>query len=190
MIRGRLQRWNDEKGFGFIRPLNADGDVFVHISAFRGLPRRPVVGDVVNYTLETDREGRSKAINATIEGLIPERRPSASRSARQSRRRGGSPSKLAVAAILFAVVAASGYAYQVFPGIFQLLKAKLSGVTTSSPALPARPASSPTYRCEGKIYCSEMRSCEEATFYLRNCPDTKMDGDGDGVPCERQWCSW
>ena len=36
--------------------------------------------------------------------------------------------------------------------------------------------------------CSEMTSCEEATFFLQNCPGVKMDGEGDGVPCERQWC--
>lgn len=44
------------------------------------------------------------------------------------------------------------------------------------------------YRCDGRTHCSQMTSCEEATFFLRNCPGTKMDGDGDGVPCERQWC--
>jgi hypothetical protein len=33
-----------------------------------------------------------------------------------------------------------------------------------------------------------MTSCAEATFFLRNCPNVKMDGDGDGVPCESQWC--
>ena len=44
------------------------------------------------------------------------------------------------------------------------------------------------FRCEGKTRCTQMSSCEEATFYLRNCPNTKMDGDGDGVPCESQWC--
>jgi len=42
------------------------------------------------------------------------------------------------------------------------------------------------YSCNGKVYCSEMDSCEEAQFYQRNCPGTKMDGDGDGIPCERQ----
>jgi Excalibur calcium-binding domain len=44
------------------------------------------------------------------------------------------------------------------------------------------------YKCEGKIYCSQMTSCEEATFYLKNCPNVKIDGDGDGIPCESQWC--
>jgi len=44
------------------------------------------------------------------------------------------------------------------------------------------------HRCDGRTRCSQMTSCEEATFFIRNCPGTKMDGDGDGVPCERQWC--
>jgi len=44
------------------------------------------------------------------------------------------------------------------------------------------------FQCADKIYCSEMSSCAEAKFYLHNCPGTKMDGDGDGTPCERQWC--
>ncbi|MGB5407725.1 MAG: excalibur calcium-binding domain-containing protein [Thiogranum sp.] len=42
----------------------------------------------------------------------------------------------------------------------------------------------------GKTHCSQMSSCKEAKFYLNNCPGTKMDGDGDGVPCESQWCSF
>ncbi|MGN0857816.1 MAG: excalibur calcium-binding domain-containing protein, partial [Stenotrophomonas sp.] len=31
--------------------------------------------------------------------------------------------------------------------------------------------------------------CEEARYFLRHCPNTKMDGDGDGVPCEQQLCN-
>ena len=44
------------------------------------------------------------------------------------------------------------------------------------------------YKCDGREYCSQMTSCEEATFFINNCPNTKMDGDGDGVPCWKQWC--
>ena len=64
----------------------------------------------------------------------------------------------------------------------------------AGPAEPAardeRPASAPPtqFRCDGRTHCSHMKSCEEATFFLRNCPNTKMDGDNDGIPCERQWC--
>jgi excalibur calcium-binding domain-containing protein len=57
----------------------------------------------------------------------------------------------------------------------------------SSGADPLR--SEPGFRCDGRTHCSQMTSCAEATFFLRNCPAVKMDGDGDGVPCERQWCS-
>ncbi len=44
------------------------------------------------------------------------------------------------------------------------------------------------YQCDGRTYCSQMSSCEEATFFLQNCPGVKMDGNNDGVPCEKQWC--
>lgn len=57
-------------------------------------------------------------------------------------------------------------------------------------ATPTAPPSAPEGRskCDGRIYCSQMTSCAEATFFLQNCPGTKMDGNNDGIPCERQWC--
>ena len=44
------------------------------------------------------------------------------------------------------------------------------------------------FRCDGRQHCSQMTSCAEAEFFLSHCPSTKMDGDGDRIPCERQWC--
>jgi hypothetical protein len=44
------------------------------------------------------------------------------------------------------------------------------------------------FKCDGRTHCSQMTSCEEATFFLQNCPGVKMDGDNDSVPCEQQWC--
>lgn len=43
------------------------------------------------------------------------------------------------------------------------------------------------FYCDGRQHCSQMRSCEEARYFLQNCPNTKMDGDRDGKPCEN-WC--
>jgi hypothetical protein len=40
------------------------------------------------------------------------------------------------------------------------------------------------FQCDGRVHCSQMTSRAEAEFFLRNCPNTKMDGDGDGIPCE------
>lgn len=46
----------------------------------------------------------------------------------------------------------------------------------------------PLFACDGRTYCSQMTSCAEAKFFLASCPNTKMDGDSDGIPCEEQWC--
>jgi hypothetical protein len=44
------------------------------------------------------------------------------------------------------------------------------------------------FKCDGRTFCSQMTSCEEAKFFLNNCPNTKMDGNNDGIPCAEQWC--
>lgn len=38
--------------------------------------------------------------------------------------------------------------------------------------------------CGAKMYCTQMSSCEEATFYFAQCGLSRLDGDSDGVPCE------
>ena len=46
-----------------------------------------------------------------------------------------------------------------------------------------------SFKCDSRKYCSQMTSCAEATYFLANCPGVKMDGDKNGVPCEKQWCT-
>lgn len=43
------------------------------------------------------------------------------------------------------------------------------------------------YQCDGRQHCSQMNSYEEAKYFIENCPNTKMDGDNDGIPCEKQF---
>ncbi len=50
------------------------------------------------------------------------------------------------------------------------------------------PTDTTHYSCAGKTMCTEMVSCNEAKFYLKNCPNVNIDGDLDGIPCEEQWC--
>ena len=45
-----------------------------------------------------------------------------------------------------------------------------------------------SFNCDGRQHCAQMTSCAEATYFNNYCPDTKMDGNYDGVPCEQQWC--
>ena len=63
-----------------------------------------------------------------------------------------------------------------------------SQATAAPYELPVRAQSTTTFSCDGRKYCSQMTSCAEATYFLRNCPGVKMDGNNDGVPCEQQWC--
>jgi hypothetical protein len=53
---------------------------------------------------------------------------------------------------------------------------------------PAAPSVASGFSCDGRQYCSQMKSCTEAKYFLANCPGAKMDGDGNGIPCEKQWC--
>ena len=32
---GKLKSWNDDRGFGFIEPLQGGQEIFVHIKSFR-----------------------------------------------------------------------------------------------------------------------------------------------------------
>lgn len=63
-------------------------------------------------------------------------------------------------------------------------------VPVATPPAPVQESNSnKSFSCDGRQYCSEMTSCEEATYFLKNCPNQKTDGgDNDGIPCESQWC--
>ena len=62
---------------------------------------------------------------------------------------------------------------------------KLSQIAPTTP--PERIANIASFACDGRQHCSQMSSYEEAVFFIKNCPNTKMDGDHDGIPCERQF---
>jgi cold shock CspA family protein len=69
IIKGTLSVWKDKKGFGFIKPEDGGDDVFIHITALRTMSRRPYIGDIIFFQLEHEQDGRSKAVNAVIEGV-------------------------------------------------------------------------------------------------------------------------
>ena len=51
-----------------------------------------------------------------------------------------------------------------------------------APVAPA-PANPAGWNCGTKSSCGQMTSCEEARFYLTQCGVSRLDGDGDGMPC-------
>ncbi|WP_407293493.1 thermonuclease family protein [Stutzerimonas zhaodongensis] len=49
-------------------------------------------------------------------------------------------------------------------------------------AAPVQPAGA--FNCNVIKSCKMMSGCAEARFQLRQCGNPRIDGDGDGVPCE------
>lgn len=62
---GTISDWNEEKGFGFIKPSNEGYQLFFHISDYSTKHKRPILHLRVTYRLSTDRKGRTCAINVT-----------------------------------------------------------------------------------------------------------------------------
>ncbi len=106
--------------------------------------------------------------------------------------------------LMFLVLACvSAFAYDYYQGHLASSPTDLSRSARIVAEVPApstadtwRPAPRPDTRtlakaaasgCDGRTHCSQMRSCTDAKTQMR-CPGAAMDGDRDGIPCERQWC--
>ncbi len=189
-FEGTLKSWNDDKGFGFISPSQGGQDIFVHISEYR-LRGRPVLNEALTFEVTLNPQGKKCAVNVQGAGTQqaayqPDRSNRAERVSR-SGNPASSAIKTVVALLLVAALGWQGYVY------YQ----KVAAQRSSEPSLPAgQPlpdlapsrAATASYVCDGRQHCSQMTSCAEATYFLKNCPGTKMDGDNDGVPCETQLC--
>jgi cold shock CspA family protein len=68
--KGQLVKWNDDRGFGFIKPSEDKGEVFLHISEIKSIGRRPKIGDVVFYKLGTGKKGKPCAFSVSIQGVV------------------------------------------------------------------------------------------------------------------------
>ncbi|HDY7456763.1 cold shock domain-containing protein [Vibrio parahaemolyticus] len=169
-MKGKIVRWNDERGFGFIKSDEFAGDIFLHVSNMRKASRRPLVGDQVTFQVE--HKGQ-KVTSVNVQYLDPNLHV-----ARYGRKRRRSPKvSILVVAVLFGAIA-----FLIGNGASEIESA-------SQPKVTSKPQN---FTCGTKTHCSEMNSCEEAMFYLESCSylDLKIDGDGDGVPCEKQWCNY
>lgn len=186
-IAGTLKTWNSEKGFGFITPANGGQDIFIHISNYPREGGPPKVGESLLFEVTLNNEGKKKAINVSRPGQSQEsRKPLAVR----HRERHDEPSVMGrvMTGLLVVAVLGAGYKY-LLPRFTAASETQLVGADSSSLASNSPSAGVASFRCDGRSYCSQMTSCEEAKYFLKNCPNTEMDGDRDGVPCESQWCT-
>lgn len=182
---GKLQKWNVERGFGFICANDTGQDIFVHISAFPRDGQQPLEGELLSFEVEPDGKGKKHAVRVRRVGASQVSAANSSRTHVTSARHlsrvpktSSWPSKL-ITLVLLAALAWYGYSRYV-NRVVQI-------EATAQPAAQSPEPSS--FNCDGRKRCSQMTSCKEATLFLQNCPGMEMDGNHDGVPCEQQWCT-
>lgn len=210
---GFLKTWHDDRGFGFITPSDGGSELFVHISEFPRDGSRPVIGEMLSFEVGPGKDGKQQAIR------IQRRTRDSAYTRKSGIKRPLSLAIFGVVLIAAGVFLffKSQQASQITEPQTAPIEASTTpeprattpasrkrepralapSATTKEPEASApavvtttpEPRVSSPYRCDGRTRCSQMNSCAEATFFLRNCPGTQMDGDGDGVPCEQQWCS-
>jgi cold shock protein len=66
MPNGRIKMFNEDKGFGFIKPDDGSGDVFFHVSALRD-GDEITVGKAVTFEIGVDpKSGKNKAVSVDL----------------------------------------------------------------------------------------------------------------------------
>ena len=210
-FEGTLTRWNDERGFGFITPQPAGHDVFVHVSAFARDGRRPVLHDAVTFEITQTADGKKQAMAVrrvsadSTDSTGQPSRPATHRPAAHApaRRVPVAPrvqprsvsSRIVLAVVACAVMAAAYWNFERRQHNARALQVQgaadafLQTPAAVPSATPVQAQSAPALSCDGRQYCSQMTSCGEARYFLKNCPGVKMDGNHDGVPCQEQWCT-
>ncbi|HJS14930.1 MAG TPA: excalibur calcium-binding domain-containing protein [Rheinheimera sp.] len=194
--QGKLRDWNPSDGSGFIQQEKAGPDIRISSSGFRKKPENLQDGDSIFFQIEVDPQGKPKAVFAYRAGQHFAPAPAVKKPALSS---------LPFQQLLSVVVTLSILAWFGYQSM-HLLRAEVSspavagGIETADPQSttaslenpvwpPIQAQQDPQFQCEGKQHCSEMSSCEEAEFYLEQCPNVLIDGDRDGIPCERTHCS-
>jgi cold shock CspA family protein/Tfp pilus assembly major pilin PilA len=191
-IEGIVKTYNTDRGFGFIQCDDNRKDIFFHISDFPNKHQLPRIGEKLKFYVDlSDRKPRAKnIIRLEMKSAQPDSSGRAQSTKRKAQKNKGF--NLVNFFIGAAIVAIFISVFVPFvSGIYTREKLKREPVNSpesmriSSKSSSNNPTSN--YRCDGRTHCSQMKSYEEAVYFINNCPGTEMDGDGDGEPCERQF---
>lgn len=202
-IEGTLTKWNDDRGFGFITPTQGGPEIFAHVSAFPRDGQRPRIGERLTFEIGTGNDGKQQARNILCPTRPTEKLYRLSEPARRSEkpyrlsepaRRSDKPGLFGRLISIGFVIALGFYGYDQYTRRVssqtdsEVQTPHMASAAQSSDARTAfesgEPVTSTSFHCDGRQHCSQMHSRAEAEYFLRSCPDTKMDGDHDGIPCE------
>jgi cold shock CspA family protein len=202
-IEGTLTKWNNDRGFGFITPTQGGAEIFAHVSAFPRDCQRPRLGERLTFETGTGKDGKKQARNILCPTRPAEKPYRLSEPARRSEKpyRLSEPARHSDKPGLFGrlipigfVIALGLYGYDQYtrrvpsqtyseaqtPQMAPAAQSSNVGAAVES----GETVTSTSFHCDGRQHCSQMRSRAEAEYFVSNCPDTKMDGDYDGIPCE------
>lgn len=201
---GTIMRWDYELGFGFIKEEQTKAEIFAHIGEFETENPPPRDGETVSFEIVSNQRGTEEAKN--IEYLNRRRKPAAA-AAESSEEAPKNLNRwlagMAAALIGIPLLGAAGYygldywqtyrASQAHNAVVvdEVAEKMMAERRAWKEAVEATEKSKKpaAFRCDGREYCSQMKSYEEAKFFLNHCPNVKMDGDKNGIPCEKQFAA-
>ena len=191
---GIVKTYNEEKGFGFIQIEDQKKDLFFHIKDFPNKQQLPQIGEKLKFRIVSDNSGKMKAENIIRLDLKVKEINNIS-THRTSYRPKVKPKekKFNFISLLIGLVIFSIFLTILLPFLSDIYQRETLKRQVAEPANRASSSMNTNtnvtskYSCDGRVHCSQMRSYDEAVFFINNCPGTKMDGDGDGDPCEGQF---
>jgi cold shock CspA family protein len=191
-IEGVVKTYNTDRGFGFIQCEDIGKDIFFHISDFPNKHQPPRIGEKLKFYVDHN-DGKPRAKNIVrleMKSAQPESLGGVQPTKRKAQKnKGFNLVNLFIGAAIVAIFISVFVPF--VSGIYTREKLKRESVNSSeSMRISSKTGSNdPTsnYRCDGRTHCSQMKSYEEAVYFINNCLGTEMDGDGDGEPCERQF---
>lgn len=183
---GKVIKWNDERGFGFVLPANGEREIFAHISEFPKDGIRPRIGEIISFEVEKSLDHKLKVTRVVrprgISPILANQRSRSRPHRPQQQPRNNSSRVLGIGFV--ALISFGAWLFFEFqdpaPNRFGTVQATVPTAVVPQTAI---------FNCDGRTLCSQMRSCAEATYFIQHCPNAQMDGNNDGEPCEQQWCN-
>ena len=168
---GNIKKWNDERGFGFIQEEQTNTEYFAHISSFTPKTPRPQIGERVIFDTITSDKGRKEAKNIYyLERPKPQNRRADSQ---KNHRETSNNRMLPLLESLLSILVIAGIGYFIYNKFFT--EKSSSNISTSPASVSSEHRSAQNYQCDGRRYCSQMHSCEEAKIFLEERPNTEME---------------
>lgn len=79
-MQGKIVRWNEERGFGFVKEEITGTEIFIHISTLNIRNPRPEIGEEIEFeTTFDDKKGKTEVKSARFtdpnrKRLVPQKR--------------------------------------------------------------------------------------------------------------------